>query len=62
MPGSLELVSCLLETLNKIASSASPDIADRQYVEQLIMSAVENVVQHFPVSGVVILLFGCPLR
>ena len=51
IPSSLELVSCLLETLNKITSHISPDVADRRYVEQLIMSAVENVVQNFPVSA-----------
>ena len=62
MPGSLELVSCLLETLNKITSSTPPDIADRQYVEQLIMSAVENVVQQFPVNDDSVLPFGHSLR
>lgn len=48
--GSLELVSCLLETLNKVTHTVAPDAADRRFVEQLIMSAVENVVQQFPVS------------
>lgn len=48
--GSLELVSCLLETLNKVTHTVAPDAADKRYVEQLIMSAVENVVQQFPVG------------
>ncbi|KAI1789700.1 hypothetical protein LXA43DRAFT_1019967 [Ganoderma leucocontextum] len=49
--GSLELVSCLLETLNKVASDSSPDAADIRFIEQLLMSAVENVVGSFPASA-----------
>ena len=48
--GSLELVVCLLETLNKVASHPSPDTADVRFIEQLLMSAVETVVGSFPVS------------
>ncbi|CDO68790.1 hypothetical protein BN946_scf184989.g56 [Trametes cinnabarina] len=53
LPGSLELISCLLETLHKITHNVAPDTADRRYVEQLIMSAVENFVQQFPASTIV---------
>ncbi|PIL25975.1 hypothetical protein GSI_11729 [Ganoderma sinense ZZ0214-1] len=50
---SLELVSGLLETLNKVASHATPDAADVRFIEQLLMSAVENVVGSFPTSATV---------
>ncbi|KAI9060150.1 hypothetical protein FKP32DRAFT_1760434 [Trametes sanguinea] len=53
VPGSLELISCLLETLHKVTHNVAPDTADRRFVEQLIMSAVENFVQQFPASTVV---------
>ena len=43
-------MSCLLETLQKVLSNVSPDAADRRFIEQLLMSATENVVEHFPVS------------
>ncbi|KAI0632952.1 hypothetical protein C8Q77DRAFT_1120632 [Trametes polyzona] len=51
--GSLDLVSCLLETLSKVTHTVAPDAANRRFVEQLIMSAVENVVQNFPAATVV---------
>ncbi|KAH9893998.1 hypothetical protein C8Q73DRAFT_694035 [Cubamyces lactineus] len=51
--GTLELISCLLETLHKVTHSVAPDTADRRFVEQLIMSAVENIVQQFPTSTVI---------
>ncbi|KAI0742763.1 hypothetical protein C8Q80DRAFT_1221194 [Daedaleopsis nitida] len=51
--GTLELISCLLESLSKVASHVPPDVADRRYVEQLLMSALENIVEHFPSSTVV---------
>ncbi len=47
--GSLEIVSCLLEILNKVASNSSPDAVDKRFIEQLLMSAIENVVGSFPV-------------
>ncbi|OSD00001.1 hypothetical protein PYCCODRAFT_1479448 [Trametes coccinea BRFM310] len=53
VPGCLELISCLLETLHKVTHNVAPDTADRRFVEQLIMSAVENFVQQFPASAVV---------
>ncbi|KAH9920883.1 armadillo-type protein [Epithele typhae] len=49
--GTLELLSCLLETLNKVVSNVSPDLPDRRYVEQLLMSAAENVAQRFTPSA-----------
>ena len=49
--GTLELISSLLETLHKVTHNVAPDTADRRFVEQLIMSAVENIVQQFPVSS-----------
>lgn len=42
LPGSLDLISHLLETLNRVVQSVSPAQADVSYVEQLLMSAVEN--------------------
>ncbi|KAI0354312.1 hypothetical protein OH77DRAFT_530067 [Trametes cingulata] len=53
IPGSLELIAALLETLNKVTHNVAPDTADRRFVEQLIMSAVDNVVQQFPATSVV---------
>ncbi|CCM00706.1 uncharacterized protein FIBRA_02746 [Fibroporia radiculosa] len=44
LPSSLELIACLLETLNKAAHDASVQPADRNYIEQLLMSAVDNAV------------------
>lgn len=51
VPGSLELVACLLETLSKVVSNVSPDVADKRYIEQLLMSAIENVVENLAVSS-----------
>ena len=42
LPGSLDLISHLLETLNRVVQSVSPVQADVSYIEQLLMSAVEN--------------------
>ncbi|TFK37695.1 hypothetical protein BDQ12DRAFT_685121 [Crucibulum laeve] len=42
LPGSLELISHLLETLNKVIQSVSSSQADVSYIEQLLMSAIEN--------------------
>lgn len=50
--GSLDLVSCLLETLNKVASNSSPAAADKRFIEQLLMSAIENVVGSLQVGFV----------
>ncbi|TBU55148.1 armadillo-type protein [Dichomitus squalens] len=51
--GSFELVSSLLDTLNKVANNSSPDAADRRFVEQLLMAAIEHVVRTFPTSATV---------
>ncbi|KAF9553866.1 hypothetical protein CPC08DRAFT_672807 [Agrocybe pediades] len=42
LPGSLDLVSRLLDTLSKIVQVLPQDQADVSYTEQLLMSAVEN--------------------
>ncbi|KAF8064012.1 hypothetical protein FPV67DRAFT_198389 [Lyophyllum atratum] len=42
LPGSLDLISNLLETLNRVLQSESTAQADMSYVEQLLMSAIEN--------------------
>ncbi|KAI0651200.1 hypothetical protein C8Q79DRAFT_1004507 [Trametes meyenii] len=51
--GSLELISSLLETLHKVTHAAAPDTADRRFVEQLVMSAIENVAHQFPAAMVI---------
>ncbi|KAI8990419.1 armadillo-type protein [Trametes punicea] len=51
--GSLELISCLLETLHNVTHTIASDTADKRFVEQLIMSAVENFVQQFQDSTVI---------
>ncbi|KAI0830231.1 hypothetical protein BC628DRAFT_1357002 [Trametes gibbosa] len=51
--GSLELVSALLETLNRVILTVAPDATDRRFIEQLLMSAVENVVHQFPAATIV---------
>ena len=51
IPGSLELISSLLDTLQKVMSNVSPDVADRRFVEQLLMSAIDNVVENFSVGS-----------
>ncbi|KAF8797612.1 hypothetical protein BYT27DRAFT_7204423 [Phlegmacium glaucopus] len=43
LPGSLDLISCLLDTLNKVVQSFPSAQADVSYIEQLLMSAVESV-------------------
>ncbi|KAJ3530702.1 hypothetical protein NM688_g7673 [Phlebia brevispora] len=42
LPGSVELVSCLLEALSKIFHDAESNATDKSYLEQLFMSALEN--------------------
>ena len=48
--GSVELASCMLETLNKVVHDVSSSVTDKSYVEQLLMSAVENAAINVPVS------------
>ncbi|KAI5117129.1 hypothetical protein M0805_007713 [Coniferiporia weirii] len=42
LPGSLELVSGLLDTLSRLLTTSAPIQADLIYVEQLLMSCVES--------------------
>lgn len=49
LPGSLELLSRLLETLGKLVQSPESMKGDVAYVEQLLMSAIENVSGHIMV-------------
>ncbi|KAJ7146113.1 hypothetical protein C8R44DRAFT_600928 [Mycena epipterygia] len=42
LPGSLDLVSRLLETLHDVVQSTTPTDADISYIEQSLMSAVEH--------------------
>jgi U3 small nucleolar RNA-associated protein 10 len=42
LPGSLDLISHLLETLNRVVQSVSPAQADVSYIEQLLMSTIES--------------------
>ncbi|KDR78387.1 hypothetical protein GALMADRAFT_245550 [Galerina marginata CBS 339.88] len=42
LPGSLDLISHLLDTLSKVVQALSPAQADVSYIEQLLMSAIEN--------------------
>lgn len=52
LPGSVELVSCLLETLNKVIHDATSSATDKSYNEQLLMTAIENAATHVPVSQI----------
>lgn len=52
LPGSLELISCLLETLNKVVHSSTA-AADRSYVEQLLMTAVESAVVNVQARSII---------
>ncbi|KAJ3515006.1 hypothetical protein NLJ89_g2035 [Agrocybe chaxingu] len=42
LPGSLDLISRLLDTLNQVVQSLPPAQADVSYIEQLLMSAIES--------------------
>jgi len=50
LPGSLDLISRLLDTLNSVLHYEPPAQGDKSYVEQLLMSAVENAAQNVIVS------------
>ena len=50
LPGSLELITCLLETLGAVAHASPASDADHAYVEQLLMSAVEASASAIAVS------------
>ncbi|KAI0063355.1 ARM repeat-containing protein [Artomyces pyxidatus] len=42
LPGSMELITYLLEVLNRVAHSDTTLSADKAYIEQLLMSALDN--------------------
>ena len=50
LPGSAELVSGLLDTLSRVVHDSSVSVAEKTYVEQLLMSALENAAMNIPVS------------
>ena len=50
LPGSSELVSTLLETLAKVINGGSMIPADKIYIEQLLLSAIDNSVTNISVS------------
>jgi U3 small nucleolar RNA-associated protein 10 len=50
LPGSLDLISRLLDTLNSVLHYEPPAQGDKSYIEQLLMSAVENAAQNVIVS------------
>jgi U3 small nucleolar RNA-associated protein 10 len=54
LPGSLDLISSILETLNHIVQNASAAQADVSYIEQLLMSAVENVAEKITVKTLLV--------
>jgi U3 small nucleolar RNA-associated protein 10 len=49
LPGSLDLVSALLETLSRLIQSSPPSQADVNYVQQMLMSAIDNAASNIPV-------------
>lgn len=51
LPGSLDLVSHILETLGNVVHDTSSSIAEKTYVEQLLMSALENAATNIPVRN-----------
>ena len=50
LPGSLDLISRLLDTLNSVLHFEPPAQGDKSYVEQLLMSAVESAAEKVAVS------------
>lgn len=45
LPGSMDLITRLLDILNNVLHYDSPSQGDKSYVEQLLMSAIENVAE-----------------
>ncbi|EGO02920.1 hypothetical protein SERLA73DRAFT_102973 [Serpula lacrymans var. lacrymans S7.3] len=43
LPGSLDLISSVLETMSKVAHQDSQGASDTNYIVQMLMSAVENI-------------------
>jgi U3 small nucleolar RNA-associated protein 10 len=50
LPGSIDLISRLLDTLNSVLHYELPAQGDKSYVEQLLMSAIENAAHKVIVS------------
>lgn len=50
LPGSVDLISQLLETLNSVLHYESPTQGDKSFVEQLLMTAVEHAAEKVIVS------------
>ena len=59
MPGSLDLITHLLDTLSKIVQSLPQTQADVSYIEQLLMSAVESAASNIKVCGYLLVSDGC---
>jgi U3 small nucleolar RNA-associated protein 10 len=51
LPGSIELISYLLQVLSNIVQNLSPTEAEVNYTEQLLMSAVESAASRVSVSS-----------
>lgn len=51
LPGSLDLIAHLLDTLSKIVQSLPQTQADVSYIEQLLMSAVESAASKINVCS-----------
>ena len=51
LPGSIELISYLLQVLSNIVQNLSPSEAEVNYTEQLLMSAVESAASRVSVSS-----------
>jgi U3 small nucleolar RNA-associated protein 10 len=50
LPGSLDLVSRLLETLSKVVQASTSTEADVAYIEQSLMTAIENAATNITVT------------
>ena len=50
LPGSLELVSTLLDSLSRIISFTASNRADLLYVEQLLMTCIESAASSIKVG------------
>lgn len=49
LPATVELIAALLDTLNKVVHDAPTGTGDKVFVEQVLMSALENVALNMPV-------------
>lgn len=59
LPGSLDLISRLLDTLNNVLHYEPPAQGDKSYVEQLLMSAVESAANKVVVSLEFVIKIDC---